>query len=45
MIDPVELLRDLSRLDTTNPPGDEAACVTFVGRLREHGIEAARDPA
>ena len=30
MIDPVELLRDLIRFDTTNPPGNEEACVAFV---------------
>ena len=30
MIDSVELLRDLIRFDTTNPPGNEEACVAFV---------------
>ena len=43
MIDPVDLLRDLIRFDTTNPPGNEEACVAFVeGLLREHGIESQR---
>ena len=43
MIDSVELLRDLIRFDTTNPPGNEEACVAFVERLlREHGIESER---
>jgi acetylornithine deacetylase/succinyl-diaminopimelate desuccinylase-like protein len=43
VIDPVELLRDLIRFDTTNPPGNEAACVAFVeALLGEHGIESER---
>ena len=43
MIDPVELLRDLIRFDTTNPPGNEESCVAFVENLlREHGIESER---
>ncbi len=43
VIDPVELLRDLIRFDTTNPPGNEEACVAFVeALLREHGIESER---
>ena len=43
MIDPVELLRDLIRFDTTNPPGNEDTCVAFVeALLREHGIESER---
>ena len=43
VIDPVELLRDLIRFDTTNPPGNEEACVAFVETLlREHGIESER---
>ena len=43
MIDSVELLRDLIRFDTTNPPGNEEACVAFVeALLREHGIESER---
>ena len=27
---PAELLRQLIRFDTTNPPGNEAACVSLV---------------
>jgi acetylornithine deacetylase/succinyl-diaminopimelate desuccinylase-like protein len=43
VIDTVELLRDLIRFDTTNPPGNEEACVSFVeALLREHGIESER---
>ena len=46
--DPVELARELIRYDTTNPPGNERACVEFVdGLLREAGLEttiAAADP-
>lgn len=30
---PVELLRDLIRFDTTNPPGDERACVEWIAEL------------
>ncbi len=44
---PVEILQRLIRFDTTNPPGNEAACIAYVnGLLREVGIEAtilARD--
>ena len=41
--DPVELLRELIRFDTTNPPGDEEACVAHVeSRLRSAGIESQR---
>ena len=37
---PVELLRALTRFDTSNPPGDVRACVEFVAvLLRERGIE------
>jgi acetylornithine deacetylase/succinyl-diaminopimelate desuccinylase-like protein len=47
-IDPVELLRNLLRFDTSNPPGNERACVEFVASLlRERGVEpllVARDP-
>jgi acetylornithine deacetylase/succinyl-diaminopimelate desuccinylase-like protein len=47
-IDPVELLRNLLRFDTSNPPGNERACVEFVASLlRERGVEPlllARDP-
>ena len=36
----VALLRDLLRFDTSNPPGDEAACVAFLAdRLRDAGLE------
>jgi acetylornithine deacetylase/succinyl-diaminopimelate desuccinylase-like protein len=46
---PAELLQQLIRFDTTNPPGDEADCVAFVrGVLEEAGCETqtyARDPA
>jgi acetylornithine deacetylase/succinyl-diaminopimelate desuccinylase-like protein len=43
VIDPIELLRDLIRFDTTNPPGSEEACVAFVeSLLRDHGIESER---
>jgi len=42
-----ELLQDLIRFDTTNPPGNEAACVTYIdGLLREAGFDTtllARD--
>ncbi|MEO8954194.1 MAG: M20/M25/M40 family metallo-hydrolase [Ktedonobacteraceae bacterium] len=46
---PVELLQQLVRFDTTNPPGNEAACISYLGNLlREMGIESsimAREPA
>ncbi len=43
MIDSVELLRDLIRFDTTNPPGNEETCVAFVeALLHEHDIESER---
>ncbi|HZR96158.1 MAG TPA: M20/M25/M40 family metallo-hydrolase [Gaiellaceae bacterium] len=43
MIDVVELLQELIRFDTTNPPGSEEACVAFVERLlQDHGIETRR---
>ena len=46
---PTELLRELIRFDTTNPPGNEAACVAYVRELLEEaGIETATyadDPA
>ena len=45
---PVELLQQLIRFDTTNPPGNEAECVGFVrGLLEEAGCETAtysKDP-
>ena len=45
---PVELLQQLIRCDTTNPPGNEAACIGLVnGLLTQAGIETvlhARTP-
>jgi acetylornithine deacetylase/succinyl-diaminopimelate desuccinylase-like protein len=35
--DPVALTQRLVRFDTTNPPGDEAACVEFVAGLAAEG--------
>ena len=35
---PDELLRDLIRFNTTNPPGDEAACVGYIAELC-HSLE------
>jgi acetylornithine deacetylase/succinyl-diaminopimelate desuccinylase-like protein len=47
--DPVEVLRELLRFDTTNPPGNESACVEHIRELLvDAGIESelyARDPA
>ena len=47
MSDVVELLGDLLRFDTTNPPGNEAACIAHVQKLVEAaGVETrivARD--
>jgi acetylornithine deacetylase/succinyl-diaminopimelate desuccinylase-like protein len=44
-----ELLQELIRFDTTNPPGNETACVEFVrAQLEEAGCETtvyAKDPA
>ena len=49
MLTVVELLQELIRFDTTNPPGDERACIEFVqGLLEEAGCETtlyAQDPA
>lgn len=46
---PAELLQQLIRIDTTNPPGNEAACVAYVRELLlEAGVTPqvlARDPA
>jgi acetylornithine deacetylase/succinyl-diaminopimelate desuccinylase-like protein len=43
VIDPVQLLQELIRFDTTNPPGNEEACVAHIEHLlREHGIESQR---
>jgi acetylornithine deacetylase/succinyl-diaminopimelate desuccinylase-like protein len=37
---PVELLQNLLRFDTTNPPGNEAACIAYIdGLLKSLGIE------
>jgi len=37
---PAELLRDLIRFDTTNPPGNEAACIAYIqDHLHRLGIE------
>ncbi|MEW6670112.1 MAG: M20/M25/M40 family metallo-hydrolase [Thermodesulfobacteriota bacterium] len=37
---PVELLQQLIRFDTTNPPGNEAACIAFINALlAEAGIQ------
>jgi acetylornithine deacetylase/succinyl-diaminopimelate desuccinylase-like protein len=45
---PEELLQTLIRFDTTNPPGNEAECITYLeGLLLSAGIETtirARDP-
>jgi acetylornithine deacetylase/succinyl-diaminopimelate desuccinylase-like protein len=49
MSDVVELLRDLIRFDTTNPPGNEGECIAYVQRLLdEAGVESrivAKDDA
>lgn len=38
--DPVELLRDLIRFDTTNPPGNERACIEWIGELLDaYGLQ------
>jgi acetylornithine deacetylase/succinyl-diaminopimelate desuccinylase-like protein len=38
--DVVELLADLIRFDTTNPPGNEVECIAYVQRLvEEAGVE------
>ncbi len=45
---PAELLRTLIRFDTTNPPGNERECISYVeSLLSETGVEStirARDP-
>ena len=39
-ISPVELLQNLVRFDTTNPPGNERECVSYIQRLLEQaGLE------
>ncbi len=46
--DPVELLRALLRFDTSNPPGNERACVDFLAEVfRAAGLDpviVGRDP-
>ena len=38
---PAELLQQLIRFDTTNPPGNEAECIHFLrALLREEGLES-----
>jgi len=45
---PAELLMNLIRFDTTNPPGNEAACISYINDLlTEAGFETAifaKDP-
>ncbi|MFF2886818.1 M20/M25/M40 family metallo-hydrolase [Paenibacillus sp. NPDC057967] len=45
---PVEILQELIRFNTTNPPGEEAACIMYIRQLLEDvGIETrieALDP-
>ena len=45
---PAELLQRLIRFDTTNPPGNERACVEWIAELlRTAGVEPrilAKDP-
>jgi acetylornithine deacetylase/succinyl-diaminopimelate desuccinylase-like protein len=45
---PVELLQNLIRFNTTNPPGNEGECINYINHLlKEAGIETtilARDP-
>lgn len=42
MIDPVELTRTLIRLQSVNPPGDEAACAAHVAELLQEAGFAVR---
>ena len=48
MLDPIQLLEQLIRLDTTNPPGNEAAAIDLIqGQLEEVGIDTvllSKDP-
>lgn len=40
---PADLLAELVRFDTTNPPGNEAACIDYIdGLLSEAGVETER---
>jgi acetylornithine deacetylase/succinyl-diaminopimelate desuccinylase-like protein len=42
VLSPAEILRTLLRFDTSNPPGNERACLEFVADvLREVGLEPA----
>jgi len=44
-VDPVELLRELIRFDTSNPPGNERACLEFVAEtLAGRGIDCRLVP-
>ncbi len=49
MLSVVELLQELLRFDTTNPPGNETACIELVrAQLEEAGCETtiyAKDPS
>jgi acetylornithine deacetylase/succinyl-diaminopimelate desuccinylase-like protein len=39
---PVELLQNLIRIDTTNPPGNEAECINYINELlKEAGFDTA----
>ncbi|MEW5722205.1 MAG: M20/M25/M40 family metallo-hydrolase [Thermodesulfobacteriota bacterium] len=41
-VQPIEILRELIRIDTTNPPGGEAACAAYIeGLLSGAGFETA----
>ena len=33
MLSPLELLQNLLRFDTTNPPGNEIACIDYIDQL------------
>ena len=40
---PAELLQRLIQFDTTNPPGNELACIDYIdGLLRDAGIATQR---
>ena len=49
MFDPIAVLQELIRIDTTNPPGNESAAIAVIDRLlQEQGIATnilAKDPA
>ena len=48
VIDPVTLLQELIRFDTTNPPGNEEACVAHIEALlarARHRVRALREDA